>query len=81
MSITDIVVQVVLFLTGAVAVYLTQQHDEELKRYSSLFGMAGQPFWYYTTLSTGQYGVFLLTIIYTYCWSLGIYNNWIKKNE
>lgn len=74
----EILSQVLILCTGAVAVYLSQQDNEKLKKFACLFGTVGQPFWWYSTLQAEQYGMFLLTLLYTYSWCLGIYNNWIK---
>ena len=70
--------QVMIALTELPAVWLTQQSREGWKRYACLFGMAGQPFWMYATYTAGQYGMFALTIAYTYSWWLGIKNNWLR---
>ena len=70
--------QVGLALTGAVAIYLSQQKDETLKRYACIFGLLGQPFWFYATYQAGQWGIFALSFIYTYSWAVGFRNNWLK---
>lgn len=70
--------QIIIALTGMVAIYLTQQSKDSLKKYAPILGLIGQPFWYYTTLSNEQYGIFFLTLGYTYLWGMGFYNNWIK---
>lgn len=72
------IVQILLAFTGLTAIYLTQQKNEDIKKYSSILGLLGQPLWYYTTLSNDQYGIFVLTLGYTYLWGLGFYNSWIK---
>lgn len=70
--------QIVIAFTGMVAIYLTQQSKDALKKYAPILGLVGQPFWYYTTLLNEQYGIFFLTLGYTYLWGMGFYNNWIK---
>lgn len=70
--------QLLIAVTGAVAIYLTQQKNEKLKRYACLFGIAGQPFWFYSAYTAEQWGIFVLCIFYLYAWLLGFYNNWIK---
>ena len=62
---------------GVTAVWLTQQPRTDWKRYAPLFGMASQPFWFYSTYIAGQYGIFLLCAAYAYCWWLGIKENWL----
>jgi len=73
------IAQSMIAITGLLAIYLTQQeYKPELKKYASFFGLAGQPFWFYTTYVNEQFGIFVLSLGYTYVWYLGFYNNWIK---
>ena len=74
----EILSQILILMTGGVAVYLSQQGNDNLKRFACIFGAIGQPFWWYSTLQAEQYGMFALTLLYTYSWCLGIYNNWVK---
>lgn len=71
--------QVGIAITGIVAILLTQQHREDWKKYACLFGMAGQPFWFYSAFVAQQWDILILTIFYTYSWWLGIKNNWLKS--
>jgi len=73
--------QIGIAFTGIIAIWLTQQRRETWKKYACLFGVAGQPFWFYSAYSTDQWGVFVLCIFYTYAWCLGVKNNWITKTE
>lgn len=73
--------QIIIAITGMVSIWLTQQHRESWKRYACLIGMAGQPFFLYATFIAEQWGMLLLSSFYTYSWSLGIYNNWIKPQR
>lgn len=70
--------QIMIGLTGAIAVLLSQQQSISLKRYACFFGIAGQPFWFYATYKAQQWGIFGLSFLYAYAWLLGLYNNWIK---
>lgn len=71
--------QVIVLLTGALAIWLTQQPNESLKKWAGVIGLLGQPFWLIITFQAGQWGMFALSIFYTYSFLLGIYYNWIKK--
>lgn len=73
--------QIFIALFGLTAVYLTQQSNERIKQYASIFGLLGQPFWVYATYTTSQWGMFFLTICYTYAWLVGFYNTWIKPRS
>lgn len=74
----DLFTQAGLAVTGLIAIYLTQQSNDNLKKYAPIFGLLGQPLWYYSTLSSGQYGIFCLTLAYTYMWGIGFYSQWVR---
>lgn len=71
--------QFAIAFTGAVAIWLTQQSNKKLTKYACLFGMASQPFWFYSAYTNNQWGIFVLCLFYSYSWGLGVYNNWIKR--
>lgn len=71
--------QIVIACTGVPAVWLSQQPNTNWKRYACLFGLAGQPFWFWSCIKAGQWGIFLLCILYTYSWYIGFKNNWLIK--
>jgi len=69
--------QIAIVFTGAVAIWLTQQANESWKKYACLFGLAGQPFWFYASYQAEQWGVFAMCFVYTWSWLLGFKNNWL----
>lgn len=69
--------QIFIAFTGVIAIYLTQQKNDNIKKYACLFGMAGQPFWFYSAYTSEQWGIFTLCVFYTYSWWVGIKNNWL----
>jgi nicotinamide riboside transporter PnuC len=71
-------VQVMIFIFGASGIWFVSR-KEEWKRWGYIFGLMGQPFWFYTALVNQQWGILALTVFYTYSWSQGIYNYWIKR--
>ncbi len=73
--------QIAIALTGVIAIWLTQQKRNNLKKYACLFGIAGQPFWFYSAYNADQWGIFTLCFFYTYSWGLGIKNHWFTKKE
>ena len=75
------IAQIGIALTGVIAIWLTQQNREEWKKYACLFGMAGQPFWFYSSYSTEQWGIFALCFFYAYSWAIGIKTHWIIKDR
>jgi hypothetical protein len=73
--------QIAIAFTGVVAIFLTQQKNEKIKKYGCLFGLAGQPFWFYSAYLSEQWGIFVLVMFYTYAWCLGVKNNWLTKEK
>lgn len=73
--------QILIAITGITAIWLTQQSKEPWKKYACLFGIVGQPFWFYSAYTNEQWGIFILCIFYTYAWALGVKNNWILKTD
>lgn len=71
--------QIMIALTGVTAIWLTQQSNEAWKKYACLFGLVGQPFWFYSAYVAEQWGIFILCIFYTYSWYLGLKNNWLNN--
>ena len=73
-------VQIIIALTGGIAILLSQQEKKpEWKKYASILGLIGQPFWFYTTFVHEQWGIFILSFFYTYAWFVGFKNNWLTK--
>jgi len=72
--------QIFIALTGVTAIWLTQDSREEWRRYACLFGMAGQPFWFYSAYTAEQWGIFILCLFYTWAWFKGVRIHWLKYN-
>lgn len=70
--------QIAIALTGAVAIFLTQDSRASVRRWACIFGMCGQPFWIYAAWTAGQYGILALTLLYTAAWAKGIWVNWVQ---
>ena len=73
--------QVAIALTGCVAIWLTNDDRTDLRKWASVFGLAGQPFWIYSAYSAEQWGILALTIVYTISWAKGFRNNWIRQEN
>ena len=39
--------QIAIALTGVVAIWLSQDHRIQFRKWASIFGLIGQPFWFY----------------------------------
>lgn len=68
--------QIFILITGPFAAYLSQTNGK-YARCACLFGMAGQPFWFYATYKAEQWGMFVLCFFYAFAWAQGIKNYWL----
>jgi len=73
--------QAVILITGALAIWLTQQRNVSWQRYACLIGIIGQPYWLLATYEAEQWGMFGLSIFYSYSWLVGINNHWLKSRQ
>ena len=69
--------QIGIMLTGVIAVWLTQSTNESRRRYACLFGLVGQPFWFYAAFSAAQWGVFVVCVLYSLAWLCGLWTHWL----
>lgn len=70
--------QIAIAMTGVVAIWLSQDARESWRRWACLFGIAGQPFWFYAAYTAEQWGIFAMCFLYSYAWLKGVRNNWLK---
>lgn len=75
------IVQVLILLSGTIAVWLSQDQREQPRRYACLFGLAGQPLWIYSTAQAELWGMLALSIIYTAAWWKGFLVHWWWRSE
>lgn len=71
--------QLAIALTGVVAIWLSQDMRQERRRFACIFGLIGQPFWFYAAYTAEQWGIFALCFLYTWSWLRGVRNNWLRK--
>ena len=71
--------QIAIVVTGVIAIWLANDTREEWRRYACLFGLAGQPFWFYSAFDSGQYGILILTLFYTLSWIRGFMSHWVRQ--
>ena len=73
-------VQIILLILSASSIWLITR-KEKWSRYGFIIGLSAQPFWFYSSFVTKQWGIFILSIFYTYSWCQGIYNNFYNENN
>jgi hypothetical protein len=70
--------QIGIALSGVIAVGLSQDKRESWRRWACVFGMLGQPFWFYAAWKAEQWGIFALCALYTYAWARGLWVHWFR---
>ena len=70
--------QIAIAFLGVTAIFLSQSADARKRRFACLFGLAGQPFWFYSSFTAEQWGIFVLCFFYTAAWASGVKSNWFK---
>jgi hypothetical protein len=73
--------QIAIAILGLTAVFMSQSKSKKLNKFACLFGMSSQPFWLYSTYVNGLWGMFVLSIFYSFAWGVGIKNNWFNKGD
>ena len=68
--------QIAIAATGVTAIWLTQSKNSKTRRFACLFGLAGQPFWFWSAVEAEQWGIFVLCCFYTLAWARGVKTNW-----
>lgn len=76
-EIWNIMSQVMIFVFGVTAVWLTQSPDLNMQRYACLYGMASQPFFIYVSVYAKQWGVLAITLVYAASWARGVNTYWL----
>lgn len=71
--------QIAIALLGVTAIWLSQDANPDRRRYACLFGLAGQPFWFYSAYSAEQWGILVLCFLYTWAWFKGVRSNWLPR--
>jgi hypothetical protein len=70
--------QIGIAFSGVLAVWLTQDKRERWRRWACIFGLLGQPFWFYATWKAQQWGILLLCVLYSYAWARGVFTYWLR---
>jgi len=74
-EIIDHAVQAGLILLSTAAIWLVGGKSR-FRRWGYVAGVASEPLWLYTSWVNGQWGVFLLSIVYGILWARGAWNHW-----
>lgn len=66
-------------LFGVTAIWLSQDRRESWRRWACIFGLCGQPFWFWAAISAEQWGIVLLCALYTWSWARGVRAHWLRS--
>lgn len=66
------IAQIGIAIFGVTAIWLSQDHRIAWRRWAPVFGLAGQPFWFWSAWSAEQYGILALCVLYTASWARGL---------
>uniref|UniRef100_A0A1A7GEJ3 Uncharacterized protein n=1 Tax=biofilter metagenome TaxID=1070537 RepID=A0A1A7GEJ3_9ZZZZ len=70
--------QIAIALLGALAAWLSQARTDSARRWAPVFGMLGQPFWFYASWQADQWGIFAVSVLYALAWMKGLWVYWIS---
>lgn len=73
--------QVAIAVLGAAAAWLSQARSECFRRWACIFGMLGQPFWFYASWKAEQWGIFAVSVLYALAWMKGLWIHWIRPTR
>lgn len=72
----EIISQIAILIFGASAIVLVAKKN----KWGFVVGLLSQPFWFITAYINDQWGVFLVSVVFTGSWCLGIYE-WFFKDK
>lgn len=72
--------QAMIALFGVTAIFLSQSAHIEWRRWASVLGLVGQPFWFISSYMTESWGIFILCFFYTFAWGKGFVSHWVTRS-
>lgn len=73
--------QVFIALTELIAIWLIQDKRFEYRKFACVFGLLGQPFWFYASYTASQWGSFVLCFFFTAAWLKALKEYWIDQKN
>jgi len=73
----DTIAQVGIATLGIAAIILVARKN----KWGFALGLASQPFWFITAYLNKQWGVFLVSVVYTCSWAYGVYKWFYADKE
>ena len=73
-------IQMAIFILGAASIWCIAQ-KRSWSWVGFLIGLISEPFWFYTTISHKQWGMFCLCIWFTVSYIQGLWNYKLRKSK
>lgn len=70
--------QIAIPILGALAAWLSQERRESWRRWACIFGIIGQPFWFWASWKASQWGIFAVSVLYGAAWIRGFWVHWVR---
>ncbi len=70
-------IQFIIMITGIISITFVNSGNDLMVGVAPWVALIGQPFWLYTSFKNKQQGVFILSIVYTGSWIMGIVNQFV----
>lgn len=67
--------QIIILILSPIAIRLLASNDRKLRLYGCIFGLVGQPFYHWSTYVNEQWGMFIVSLWFTYSYYKGLRNN------
>lgn len=77
----SLISQTLIALTGVLAAWVNQDPNASVRRWASIVGLLGQLFWFYSTFTASQWGMFAVTCGFTISYGRGFYLGWLKPAD
>ena len=70
-------IQFLIAIFGLTSIYFAMGHNQRLRKWAPVIGLAGQPFWAYFAWQTGGWGLAALVLAYTLVYINAIRAHWM----
>lgn len=70
--------QLMILTCGVLAIWFSQDTRADIRRYACLCGLMSQPFWFYTSFTHEQWGIFISSFLYSAGWIRGFNSYWLQ---
>lgn len=75
------IVQIFIAVTELIAIWLLQDQRKSHRKFAPVFGILGQPFWFYSSYQADQWGAFILCFFFTAAWIKGLKDYWFTNQD